>query len=116
MDKERRSFYPPRWRKVSYDFRASKNFTCEHCHAVQGVTERISRRTGAVYQVSTHAAHKHFGETRKADAPKLCLCEKCHGTYDTSLRRREQRIALEQFKHRRLMGRQNEPFQRRSML
>ena len=104
MDRERRSFYPPGWRKESYDFRASKQFTCEHCGVKQGA-ERVSRRTGAVYKVSTHAAHKNFGETHQIDAPKLCLCEKCHGTYDTSLRRREQRIALEQFIHRRLLGR-----------
>ena len=115
MDRERRSFYPPGWRKESYDFRASKQFTCEHCHAVQGVTERVSRRTGAVYKVCTHAAHKNFGETHLVDAPKLCLCEVCHGRYDEQARRREQRISLEQFKHRRLRE-TPEPFQRRNML
>ena len=104
MMPERRRLYPPGWRKTSYAFRASKDFTCEHCGVQQG-TERVSRRTGVVYKVSTHAAHQHFGETHKIDAPKLCLCEVCHGRYDASLRRREQRIALEQVKHTLLLAR-----------
>src|SRR5947199_7602800 len=115
MNSERRKLYPPHWRKESYHFRASKHFTCEHCGVKQG-EERVARRTGAVYKVCTHAAHKNFGETHLINAPKLCLCEVCHGRYDEQARRREQRITLEQFKHRRRIGRQNEPFQRRSMV
>src|SRR5437016_5012732 len=102
MNRERRKLYHPGWRKESYHFRAGKNFTCEHCGIKQG-EERVSRRTGVVYKVSTHAAHTNFGETHVKDAPKLCLCEVCHGRYDYEHLKQTDSIRFEKVRHKLLL-------------
>lgn len=61
-------------------FRASKQYTCEHCGTVQG-TWRLSK-AGNVYRSITVAAHRYPNDTHNPHPDLLCLCERCHPHYD----------------------------------
>lgn len=79
-----RSQYPDNWEELSQAFRASKQFTCEHCGTVQG-TWRTSR-AGNAYRSITAAAHRYPNDTRNPHPDLLCLCERCHCIYDGHFR------------------------------
>lgn len=95
----RRKLYPPNWKERAYAFKASRGFVCEYCHVKQG-EERVSLRTGNLYRVWLHAAHKRLHETLDEQAELLCLCPSCHGRYDYEQRTREWVVRLEILKHR----------------
>ncbi len=75
-----RSQYPPNWEEISYQFRASKDFTCEWCGYQQG-QPRKSRR-GRMHKSTVDAAHKYPRDTRNPDPELYCLCKRCHRLYD----------------------------------
>jgi hypothetical protein len=104
MKPERRKQYIRGWKKISFEFRQSRNFTCEHCGVVGGRDERVSRRTGAIYTVHTHAAHKNH-DPGNPNPELLCLCPSCHGKYDYQHLRRNDTLKSEQLKHKLLLTR-----------
>ena len=75
-----RSQYPPNWEEISYNFRASKNFTCESCGYQQG-EPRISR-SGREHKGTVDAAHKWPNDTMNPKPELYCLCKRCHRLYD----------------------------------
>ena len=104
MHPERRSFYPPGWKKISQEFRASKNFTCEHCGIQQG-QERVSRRTGVVYKVIVAAAHVDHSDRHNPHADLKCLCPTCHGIMDYQNHVREKEGTFQRRLHTQLLTR-----------
>ncbi len=103
MDRERRKQYPPDWEKISRQFRQSRNFTCEDCRVKQG-EQRVSRRTGVVYQVTMHAAHENRHEKHNPQAKLRCLCPTCHGRFDYQQKSREERLKIQRLLHARLLS------------
>lgn len=75
-----RSQYPDNWEQISYEFRASKEFTCEHCGYVQG--DVLVSKAGREYRGTVDAAHKYPRDTRNPDPELLCLCKCHHRMYD----------------------------------
>lgn len=104
MTPERQKQYVKGWKKMSFAFRQSKNFTCEHCGVVQGRDERVSRRTGVVYKVPTHAAHKNH-DPQNPTPELLCLCPSCHGKYDYQHMQATDRVRFEKMRHAILLSR-----------
>jgi hypothetical protein len=94
---ERRKQYPRNWEILSRQCKEQAGNQCAFCHIRQGA-QRISRRTGAVYTVFLHAAHKNH-DVGNVTPVLLCLCPTCHGRYDFQYRRMTQQIALERMKH-----------------
>jgi len=101
MKPERRKQYPKNWEQLARQCKEQAGKQCAYCHVKQGA-ERISRRTGVVYAVFLHAAHKNH-DIANAAPDLLCLCPTCHGRYDFQYRRMEQQIALERLKHQTLL-------------
>ena len=54
--------YPRNWQKLAYACKERANWQCEGCGVTQR-TQRISKRTGAVYSVFLHAAHTKLHDT-----------------------------------------------------
>ena len=75
-----RSQYPPNWEEISYNFRLSKDFTCEACGYRQW-EPRISR-SGREHKGTVDAAHKFPNDTRNPHPELICLCKRCHRLYD----------------------------------
>jgi len=75
-----RQEYPDNWEQISYQFRASRNFTCEHCGYRQG--DLLISRIGRRYRGSVDAAHKWPNDTDNPNPELLCLCKRCHRLYD----------------------------------
>lgn len=75
-----RSQYPPNWKEISYDFRASKNFTCEGCGYRQG--DWLLSRKGRLYRGTVDAAHKWPNDTKNSAPALICMCKRCHRFYD----------------------------------
>ncbi len=100
---QRRFFYPPNWPQLATDCKSGAGWRCQSCHIRQGAWRR-SKRTGKPYRVWLHAAHNHLHDTLNPQPALRCLCPSCHGRYDYRLRQREARIALERYKHRRLLS------------
>jgi hypothetical protein len=77
-----RSKYPENWEEISYNFRASKNFTCEwpECNVKQG--DLLISKKGKLYIATVDAAHAIPWETHNPDAKLYCFCKKHHRIYD----------------------------------
>jgi|SRR5882724_9315044 len=77
-----RSKYPINWEEISYNFRASKNFTCEwpDCGIKQGDT--LISRAGYEYTATVDAAHRYPWDTANPHAELYCLCKSHHRIYD----------------------------------
>jgi hypothetical protein len=77
-----RSNYPPDWEIISYNFRASKNFTCEWpgCCVRQG--DILISKAGNLYIATVDAAHAIPWETHNPDAELYCFCKSHHRVYD----------------------------------
>lgn len=101
MKPERRKQYPQNWEQLARECKVQAKWVCQQCGVAQR-TERISRRTGVVYAVFLHAAHRDHDISNPSPI-LLCLCPTCHGCYDYCYRKREQRIALERRKHQMLL-------------
>ncbi len=79
-----RSRYPANWDDISWAFRSSKRFTCEHCGTEQGML-RISKAWN-LYPARVMAAHRYPNDTANPYPELLCLCERCHFSYDARFR------------------------------
>ena len=101
MKHEKRKLYPRNWEWLAWQCKEQAGWKCQHCGVAQGV-ERVSRRTGQVYMVYVHAAHRDHDLPNPAP-DLLCLCPTCHGKYDYDYRMRQQRFALERLKHQALL-------------
>jgi hypothetical protein len=75
-----RKQYPPNWEQISYDFRASKNFTCECCGYVQG--DWLISKRGRRYRGTVDAAHVWPNDTKNPNPALRCYCKSCHRFYD----------------------------------
>jgi hypothetical protein len=77
-----RDEYPPEWEQISYNFRASKNFTCEWegCDIQQG--DILVSRAGKPYMATVDAAHALPFEKSNPDAELYCFCKRHHRVYD----------------------------------
>jgi hypothetical protein len=102
VNTERRKRYPDDWEHQAWQCKEDADWMCIVCNIAQR-EERISRRTGALYPVYLHAAHRDHDIGNPTPA-LLCLCPTCHGNYDADYRAREQEIALEQLKHQLLLA------------
>lgn len=96
---ERRKQYPKQWESLARQCKEQAGWRCNFCQITQG-SQRVSHRTGAVYTVYLHAAHRDHDLANPLPV-LLCLCPTCHGRYDYAYRRREQHIAVERWKHQR---------------
>jgi hypothetical protein len=94
--------YPQHWKELAVRCKQRAQWRCEDCHVEQG-EERVSKRTGSVYQVFLHAAHVSQHDTLNPQPELKALCPICHGRMDWQLRLREKEIALECMKHRMLV-------------
>ena len=101
MKSERRTRYPRDWEQLAWQCKQQADWQCEYCHISHGA-HRYSKRTGAIYTVYLHAAHRDH-DIDNPNPVLLCLCPTCHGTYDYRSRLREQQITLERLKHQRLL-------------
>ena len=59
--------YPKKWNKISYDFRESKNFTCNKCKV------NLSK-----YPHLTDCHHVNHVKSECHDDNLRCLCKECH--------------------------------------
>lgn len=77
-----RSKYPENWEEISFNFRASRDFTCEWdgCNVKQGDT--LISKAGNEYKAVVDAAHAIPWETHNPDAELYCFCKKHHRIYD----------------------------------
>lgn len=91
-----RGHYPENWEDISQSFRASRNYTCEHCGTERG-TLRVSK-AGNQYGSKAVAAHRYPNDTSNPDPELLCLCERCHFVYDVRFR-----WTLEEGEHQRVL-------------
>ena len=78
-----RSKYPENWPQISYDFRASKDFTCEVCGYRQG--DPLLSKAGNTYKGSVDAAHKYPYDETNPDPALFCMCKRDHRIYDNTL-------------------------------
>jgi len=95
--------YPRNWQELACACKQCAGWECEVCHVPQG-TERISKRTGAVYQVYLHAAHTRLNDTSNQHPTLKALCPTCHGQLDWQLRKTDADGTLEQLKHELLLS------------
>ncbi len=102
MKSERRKLYPRNWEQLAGQCKEQADWQCAHCHIRQGA-KRISRRTGVVYAVLLHAAHKNH-DIGNSTPDLLCLCPTCHGTYDYQHRINQQQLNHERLKHQLLLA------------
>jgi hypothetical protein len=100
----RKDRYPPNWRELAVACKVRAHWRCEVCQVLHG-DERVSKRTGQVYRVWLHAAHAKLNDTANLQPELQALCPSCHGALDWKLRRREERIVLEQLKHQMVLHR-----------
>jgi 5-methylcytosine-specific restriction endonuclease McrA len=75
-----RNKYPEEWERISYEFRSSKDFTCESCGYRQG--DLLVSRAGRLYRGTVDAAHKYPNDTRNPQPELYCFCKRCHRLYD----------------------------------
>ncbi len=99
---ERRKQYPKNWEALARQCKERAGWKCEQCHIRHGAI-RTSRRTGAVYTVFLHAAHKHH-DIGNPNPILLCLCPTCHGRYDYQYRMLQKRRNHERLKHKLLLS------------
>lgn len=95
--------YPANWQAIARACKERANWHCEICHVPQG-TKRISRRTGVVYTVFLHAAHRKLHDTSNPQSELQALCPTCHGRQDWHLRQIAAEGALEKYKHQILLS------------
>jgi hypothetical protein len=101
MNDTRRKKYPKEWEQLARQCKELAGWRCDRCKIKHGA-QRISKRTGVVYTVYLHAAHVNHDPANPT--PELrCLCPTCHGRYDYRYRMRQKQLALERFKHQRLV-------------
>jgi hypothetical protein len=98
---ERRKRYPDNWDDLSWQCKERAGWKCAFCHITQG-KKRKSKRTGKLYIVYLHAAHRDH-DLGNPNPVLLCLCPTCHGKYDYRYRIRKQYVALERLKHKQLL-------------
>jgi len=95
--------YPRNWQQLARLCKERAGWECEVCGVTHG-TERISRRTGAVYTVFLHAAHTTLHDTSNPDPTLQALCPTCHGQLDWQLRKTGVEGTREKRKHQLLLS------------
>jgi hypothetical protein len=101
MKPERRKRYPKDWEQQARVCKELAGWRCVRCRIKHG-SQRISKRTGAVYTVYLHAAHVNHDPDNQA--PQLmCLCPTCHGRYDYRARMKRLQLNHERLKHQLLL-------------
>ena len=95
--------YPQNWQALALACKERANWQCEGCGVTQR-TQRISKRTGAVYRVFLHAAHTKLHDTNNSQPELHALCPTCHGRLDWQLRKTETEGTLEKHKHQLLLS------------
>jgi hypothetical protein len=79
-----REKYPENWEQMSYEFRESKDFTCEVCGYRQG--DPLISKAGNEYRGSVDAAHRFPNDESNPDPELLCLCKRDHRIYDNTIK------------------------------
>jgi hypothetical protein len=72
--------YPHDWQARKLETFIDANWECAHCGVTYG-TLKISRRTGILFPVLLHAAHKH-NDIDNPQPELIALCPSCHMKYD----------------------------------
>jgi hypothetical protein len=98
-----REKYPKNWPELSQACKDKAGWKCQYC-GVEHRAIRISHKTGVVYPVFLHAAHKYLNDEGNPAPELLCLCPTCHGVRDALLRRSAADLRLERMKHIRLIA------------